>query len=85
LLAAVRFFAANLRAVDPLFVAYLSFTAVLVLTPGSTTAVVVRNTLMGGRIGGFAAAMGAAVGNTSHAMAAGIGLAVVFDRSPVAM
>jgi threonine/homoserine/homoserine lactone efflux protein len=70
---------------DPLFVAYVSFTAVLVLTPGSTTAVIVRNTLMGGRVGGFAAAIGAAVGNTSHAMAAGIGLAVVFARSPVAM
>jgi threonine/homoserine/homoserine lactone efflux protein len=72
-------------AVDPLFVAYLSFTAVLVLTPGSTTAVIVRNTLIGGRVAGLAAALGAAVGNTSHAMAAGVGLAVVFARWPVAM
>jgi threonine/homoserine/homoserine lactone efflux protein len=70
--------------VDSLF-AYVSFTAVLVLTPGSTTAVIVRNTLMGGRLAGFAAAMGAAVGNASHATAAGVGLAVVFARWPSAM
>ena len=70
---------------DPLFIAYVSFTAVLVLTPGSTTAVIVRNTLMGGRLAGFKAAMGAAIGNTSHATAAGLGLAVVFTRWPMAM
>jgi threonine/homoserine/homoserine lactone efflux protein len=72
-------------AVDPLFVAYVSFTAILVLTPGSTTAVIVRNTLAGGRHAGFAAAVGAAMANTSHATAAGFGLAVVFTRWPVAM
>lgn len=70
---------------DPLLVAYLSFTFVLVVTPGSTTAVVVRNTLMGGRAAGLAAAAGAALGNTSHAAAAGLGLAVVFSRWPAAM
>ena len=71
--------------VDPLLLAYLTFTFVLVVTPGSTTAVVVRNTLMGGRSGGLAAAAGAAVGNTSHATAAGLGLAVVFARWPMAL
>jgi threonine/homoserine/homoserine lactone efflux protein len=70
---------------DPLLIAYVSFTAVLVLTPGSTTAVVVRNALAGGRSAGLAAALGAAVGNTSHATAAGLGLAVVFARWPVAL
>ena len=64
--------------------AYLMFTAVLVLTPGSTTAVVVRNALSGGRAGGIAAAAGAAVANTSHATAAALGLAVVFARWPLA-
>ena len=63
----------------------MGFTAVLVLTPGSTTAVIVRNTLRGGRVAGFAAAMGAAVGNTSHATAAAVGLTVVFARWPAAM
>ena len=65
--------------------AYLTFTAVLVVTPGSTTGVVVRNTLAGGRGAGFAAALGAAIGNTTHATAAGLGLAVVFTRWPPAL
>jgi threonine/homoserine/homoserine lactone efflux protein len=72
-------------AVDPLLLAYLTFTTILVVTPGSTTAVVVRNTLMGGRAAGLAAAAGAALGNTSHATAAGLGLAVVFARWPAAL
>lgn len=71
--------------VDPLLVAYVSFTALLVVTPGATTAVIVRNTLAGGWPAGIAAATGAALGNTSHAMAAGLGLAVVFTRWPTAM
>ena len=70
---------------DPLLVAYLTFTTILVITPGSTTAVVVRNTLTGGRAAGLAAAAGAAVGNTTHATAAGLGLAVVFARWPAAL
>jgi threonine/homoserine/homoserine lactone efflux protein len=70
--------------VDPLLGAYLTFTLLLVITPGSTTAVVVRNTLMGGRASGLAAACGAALANSTHAAAAGLGLAVVFARSPIA-
>ena len=73
------------RNVDPLLVAYITFTFVLVVTPGSTTAVVVRNTLGGGSAAGIAAAAGAAVGNTTHATAAGLGLALVFARWPIAM
>ena len=68
-----------------MLLAYLTFTLLLVLTPGSTTAVVARNALSGGRAAGLAAAAGAAVGNTSHATAAGLGLAVVFARWPAAM
>jgi threonine/homoserine/homoserine lactone efflux protein len=71
--------------VDPLLLAYLTFTTILVITPGSTTAVVVRNTLVGGRAAGLAAAAGAAMGNTTHATAAGLGLAVVFARWPAAL
>lgn len=70
--------------VDPLLLAYLSFTIILVMTPGATTAVVVRHTLAGGRSSGLAAAAGAAVGNTSHATAAGLGLAVIFAERPLA-
>jgi threonine/homoserine/homoserine lactone efflux protein len=70
---------------DAQFIAFLSFTAILVATPGSTTAVVVRNALIGGRQAGLAAAAGAATANASHATAAGLGLAVVFSRWPLAM
>jgi threonine/homoserine/homoserine lactone efflux protein len=71
--------------VDPLFIQYFVYTLILVVTPGSTTAVVVRNALEGGRTAGLAAATGAAMGNTSHATAAGLGLAVVFARWPLAL
>jgi threonine/homoserine/homoserine lactone efflux protein len=66
-------------------VAYLTLTLILAVTPGSTTAVVVRNTLAAGRAAGFAAASGAALGNTLQATAAGLGLAVLLARWPAAM
>ena len=65
--------------------AYLTFTFILAVTPGSTTAVVVRSTLARGRAAGFATAAGAAVGNMSQATAAGLGLAVLFARFPSAI
>jgi threonine/homoserine/homoserine lactone efflux protein len=71
--------------VRPLLFAYLTFTTILVITPGSTTALVVRNTLMAGWAAGLATAAGAAVANTTHATAAGLGLAVVFARWPAAL
>jgi threonine/homoserine/homoserine lactone efflux protein len=48
-----------------------------VVTPGSTTAVVVRNTLEGGRRAGYATALGAAAANTAIATACGVGLSVL--------
>ena len=65
--------------------AYLTFTFILAVTPGSTTAVVVRNTLAAGRAAGFVAAAGAALGNMSQAAAAGLGVAVLVTRWPAAM
>ena len=47
-----------------LYVAYLAATIVLVLAPGATTAVVVRNTLAGGHRAGVQAAFGAAAANS---------------------
>jgi threonine/homoserine/homoserine lactone efflux protein len=62
--------------------AFLAFTFVLVITPGASTAVVVRQTLLGGRAAGCAAASGAAVGNISHGFAAGLGLGLLVARWP---
>jgi threonine/homoserine/homoserine lactone efflux protein len=67
---------------NPLLLGYLSLTAALVITPGATTAVVVRNTLASGWRGGIAAAAGAAMANSTHAAAAGLGLAVFVARVP---
>jgi threonine/homoserine/homoserine lactone efflux protein len=69
---------------DQQLAAYLMFTTLLVLTPGSATAVVVRNVLDGGRRQGMAAAMGAAAGNTTYATLSALGLAAVFARMPAA-
>lgn len=70
--------------IDSQFAAYLAFTTVLVITPGSATAIVVRNVLEGGRRQGMAAAFGAAVGNTSYAVVSALGLAAAFSRAPLA-
>jgi threonine/homoserine/homoserine lactone efflux protein len=69
----------------PALVAYLSFTFLLAITPGASTAVVVRNTLAHGRTAGWSTAAGAALGNVSHATAAGFGLALLFARWPPAL
>jgi threonine/homoserine/homoserine lactone efflux protein len=70
---------------DPLFAAFLSFTLLFVATPGSTTAVVVRNTIDGGRRAGIWAAAGAAVANATHATVAGLGAGVLVARWPAAI
>ena len=62
---------------------YFWLTLSLVLTPGATTTVVVRQALQGGLRGGVATAAGAAVANSTHAAAAGLGLAVVLTRVPM--
>ena len=67
---------------DASYLAYLTFTFILVVTPGSTTAVVVRNTLEGGRRAGYATAFGAALANTIIAIACGLGLSVLLAYWP---
>ena len=62
--------------------AYFIFTFILVVTPGSTTAVVVRNTLEGGRRAGYATASGAALANATIAIACGLGLSVLLADWP---
>jgi len=70
--------------VNPLL-AYITLTTILAITPGSTTAVVIRNTIASGRAAGLTAASGAALGNASQATAAGLGLALLFARFPAAI
>ena len=67
---------------DSSYLAFFSFTFILVVTPGSTTAVVVRNTLEGGRRAGYVTALGAALANTTIALACGLGLSVLVSAWP---
>lgn len=69
-------------AIDSSYLAFVTFTFVLVVTPGSTTAVVVRNTLEGGRRAGYLTALGAAFANSTIAMACGLGLSVLLAVWP---
>jgi threonine/homoserine/homoserine lactone efflux protein len=70
------------QGLDASYFAYLTFTFILVVTPGSTTAVVVRNTLEGGRRAGYATAFGAALANTFIAIGCGLGLSVLLAYWP---
>jgi threonine/homoserine/homoserine lactone efflux protein len=71
--------------VGRLYLAYLVATTVLALTPGATTAVVIRNALAGGHRAGVRAAIGAAVANATHATLAGLGLWVLVGRWPMVL
>jgi threonine/homoserine/homoserine lactone efflux protein len=71
--------------VASLYLGYLAATVVLVLAPGATTAVVVRNTVAKGHSAGILAALGAAAANTAHATLAGLGLWVLLGRWPMVL
>jgi threonine/homoserine/homoserine lactone efflux protein len=62
--------------------AFVPIALLLVITPGATTAIVVRHALDGGHRAGVAAAVGAALGNSTHAAAAAGGLALLLQRVP---
>jgi threonine/homoserine/homoserine lactone efflux protein len=64
-------------AIDSSYAAFFVYTFILVVTPGSTTAVVVRNALEGGRRAGYLTALGAALANTIIAISCAIGLSVL--------
>jgi threonine/homoserine/homoserine lactone efflux protein len=68
---------------DPSLAAYVTLTLLLVVTPGSSTAMVVRHVLGGGRAAGLAAAAGIAVANASWAAAAGLGVTAILSRAPL--
>ena len=64
--------------------AFLVVAAVVIATPGPDTALTIRNTLIGGRRGGFFTALGVAAGQTTWAIATSAGLAaLVVAAEPV--
>jgi threonine/homoserine/homoserine lactone efflux protein len=72
-------------AIDSSYLAFLTFTFVLVVTPGATTAVVVRNTLEGGRRAGYVTALGAAAGSVTIAISCALGLSLLLAVWPGAL
>ncbi|TWT14818.1 LysE family translocator [Reyranella sp. CPCC 100927] len=67
-----------------LFVAYLGVAALVIMTPGPDTAVTVRNTLLGGRVGGIFTALGVATGLAIWALSTSVGVvALLLASEPV--
>jgi len=69
-------------AIDSSYLAFFSFTFILAVTPGATTAVVVRNTLEGGRRAGYVTALGAAAGSIVIAIGCALGLSMLLALWP---
>lgn len=67
------------------FAAYLVFAGLIVVTPGMSTALVLRNTAEGGRLAGIVSALGISVANLVWATGAMLGLAALLRQSPGAL
>ena len=67
---------------DVSLAAFIPVAFLLVITPGATTAIVVQHTLSGGHRAGVATAIGAAAGNTTHAVVAAAGFALLLGSRP---
>lgn len=67
---------------DPLFLAYLTSAALLVITPGAATAVVIKNAVEGGRTAAFVTSVGITFANSTWAVASCAGLSVLITRAP---
>jgi threonine/homoserine/homoserine lactone efflux protein len=66
------------------FLAFLGISIIVIATPGPDTAMVIRNTLLGGRIGGALTALGISVGNMVWALATSVGVvALLIAFEPV--
>lgn len=64
---------------------FVGIAALVVITPGMSTAVVLRNTAARGRAGGRLTAVGIALGNSVWAVASAAGLATLLSQSPDAL
>lgn len=70
--------------IDQRFVTFLAVFAVLIVTPGPDTAMVIRSALSGGWRASSFTALGIGVGTIAWAAAAVLGVAVVIKGSPIA-
>ena len=63
------------------FLAFLGLAVVVIVTPGPDTAITIRNTLLGGRMGGIMTALGIACGQTIWALATSAGIVALLIAS----
>jgi threonine/homoserine/homoserine lactone efflux protein len=63
------------------YVLFLGVSALVICTPGQDTALTIRNTLLGGRSGGAATALGVSAGTGIWTLAVSAGLAVILVAS----
>lgn len=63
------------------FLAFLSVSAIVIVTPGQDTALTIRNTLFGGRRSGILTAAGVSTGQAIWALATSAGIAAVLQAS----
>ena len=61
--------------------AFIGISVVVIVTPGPDTAVTIRNTLLGGRAGGIATALGVSVGQAVWALATSLGVVALLVAS----
>jgi threonine/homoserine/homoserine lactone efflux protein len=66
---------------DGSLLAFLSISALVIATPGPDTAITIRNTVLGGRAGGLATAMGIATGQAIWALATSAGIVALLVAS----
>ena len=63
------------------FAAFLGVSALVIMSPGQDTALTIRNTLVGGRVGGIATAAGVSTGQLTWTIATSAGLAALLMAS----
>ncbi len=63
------------------YLAFLGVSLLVICTPGQDTALTIRNTLLGGRPGGAATALGVSGGQATWSVATSAGLAVILMAS----
>ena len=63
------------------YLAFLGVSLLIICTPGQDTALTIRNTLLGGRRGGAATALGVSTGQAVWTLATSAGLAVILMAS----
>src|SRR5262245_24029110 len=74
----------TIRMLDSRYVAFVTLSALLVISPGATLAVVTETALAFGRTAAFLAVVGIGVANAALASATSFGLAGLLHRWPAA-